>query len=208
MTAKQQFFDQVLGGLKERSAYFSRDIIQAAADEDHGAEFQALAALYEENVNLGFPGIVGALGGPVRHVEVGDTERLELVGDAFAVIRVHAVHGDVAEEVPALVPGLEAAGGVGDFVADAVELQESRAGEGHAAALGVDHRDMVVVHRFRVHELAGEVAGELEDLAGVAVVEAEDGGSSGGLDAHAGEAEVEAPRFPVDRLGIVVEEKE
>jgi hypothetical protein len=32
MTAKQQLFDQVLGGLKERSAYFSRDSIQAAAD--------------------------------------------------------------------------------------------------------------------------------------------------------------------------------
>jgi hypothetical protein len=33
MTAKQQFSDQILGGLKERSAYFSRDSIQAAADE-------------------------------------------------------------------------------------------------------------------------------------------------------------------------------
>ena len=32
MTAKLQFFEQVLGGLKERSAYFSRDSIQAAAD--------------------------------------------------------------------------------------------------------------------------------------------------------------------------------
>lgn len=32
MTAKQQFFDQVLGGLKERSAYFTRDSIQAAAE--------------------------------------------------------------------------------------------------------------------------------------------------------------------------------
>jgi hypothetical protein len=49
---------------------------------------------------------------------------------------------------------------------------------------------VVVVRRFRVHELAGEVTGELEDLAGVAVVEAEDGGSSGGLDAPAGEAEI------------------
>lgn len=32
MTAKQQFFDQVLGGLKQRSAYFTRDSIQAAAE--------------------------------------------------------------------------------------------------------------------------------------------------------------------------------
>jgi hypothetical protein len=32
MTAKQQFFEQVLAVLKERSAYFSRDSIQAAAD--------------------------------------------------------------------------------------------------------------------------------------------------------------------------------
>ena len=40
----------------------------------------------------------------------------------------------------------------------------------------VDHRDGVVVRRFRIYELAGEVAGEVEDLAGVAVVEAEDGG--------------------------------
>lgn len=32
MTAKQQFFDQVLGGLKARSAYFSRQAIQAAAN--------------------------------------------------------------------------------------------------------------------------------------------------------------------------------
>lgn len=29
MTAKQKFFDQVLGGLKQRNAYFSRDTIQA-----------------------------------------------------------------------------------------------------------------------------------------------------------------------------------
>ena len=61
---------------------------------------------------------------------------------------------------------------------------------------------MVVVGRFRVEELAGEVAGELEDLAGVAVVEPEDGGPSGGLDAHARQAEIEPPRFPVDRLGV------
>jgi hypothetical protein len=33
MSAKQQFFDQVLGGLKERRAYFSRDTIEAAADK-------------------------------------------------------------------------------------------------------------------------------------------------------------------------------
>ena len=32
MTAKQQFSDQILGGLKGRSAYFSREAIQAAAD--------------------------------------------------------------------------------------------------------------------------------------------------------------------------------
>lgn len=33
MTAKQQLSEHVLGGLKERSAYFSRDSIQAAADK-------------------------------------------------------------------------------------------------------------------------------------------------------------------------------
>jgi hypothetical protein len=32
MTAKHQFFDQVLGGLKERSAYFTRGSIQAAVE--------------------------------------------------------------------------------------------------------------------------------------------------------------------------------
>ena len=64
----------------------------AEAEEDHGAEFEALAALHGEDVDLGFPGIVGTLGGPVRHVEVGDAERLELVGDAFSVVRVHADH--------------------------------------------------------------------------------------------------------------------
>ena len=150
----------------------------------------------------------GPLGGAVCHVEVGDAERLELVGDAFSVVRVHADHGDVAEEVPAFVPGLEAAGGVGDFVADAGELPEGRTGAGDAAAFGLDHRDVVVVRRFRVHELAGEITGELEDLAGVAVVEAEDGSSSGCLDAHAGEAEIEAPAFPIDRLGIVMEQED
>jgi hypothetical protein len=61
---------------------------------------------------------------------------------------------------------------------------------------------VVVVRRFLVEELAGEVAGELEELAGVAAVEPEDGGSSGGLDAHARQAEIEPPGFPVDRLGI------
>jgi len=114
-------------------------------------------------------------------------------------------HGDVAEKIPTFVPGLEAAGGVGDFVADAGELSEGRAGAGDAAAFGLDHRDVVDVRRFYVHELAAEVAGELEDFSGVAVVEAENGSSSCGLDAHAREAEIEASGCPADRLSIVVE---
>jgi hypothetical protein len=40
--------------------------------------------------------------------------------------------------------------------------QRGRAGAGCAAGFGLDHRDVVVVRRFRTHELAGEVAGELE----------------------------------------------
>jgi hypothetical protein len=40
------------------------------------------------------------------------------------------------------------------------------AGAGGTAGFGQDYRDVVVVRRFRAHELAGEVAGELEDLAG------------------------------------------
>ena len=33
MTAKRQLSDQVLGGIKERNACFSRETIQAAADK-------------------------------------------------------------------------------------------------------------------------------------------------------------------------------
>jgi hypothetical protein len=46
MTAKQQFSDKVLGGLKERSAYFSRDAIQAAADEAGLAVKRSTLAVY------------------------------------------------------------------------------------------------------------------------------------------------------------------
>jgi hypothetical protein len=41
---------------------------------------------------------------------MGDAEGLELVGDAFAVVRLHADHGDVAEEVAAFVPGRSRSG--------------------------------------------------------------------------------------------------
>jgi hypothetical protein len=37
-----------------------------------------------------------------------------------------------------------------------------RAGAGCAAGFGLDHRDMLIVRRFRAQELAGEVAGENE----------------------------------------------
>jgi hypothetical protein len=30
---------------------------------------------------------------------MGDAERLELMGDPFSVVRLHADHGDVAEEI-------------------------------------------------------------------------------------------------------------
>ena len=52
--------------------------------------------------------------------------------------QVHADHGDGAEEVPALVPGLEALHGVGDLVTDAIKLPEGRAGAGAAAGFGLD----------------------------------------------------------------------
>ena len=46
MTAKQQFFDQVLGGLKERRAYFSRGSIQAAAEDAGLSLKRATFAVY------------------------------------------------------------------------------------------------------------------------------------------------------------------
>jgi hypothetical protein len=46
MTAKQQFFERILGGLKERSAYFSRDSIQAAADEAGLAVKRSTLSIY------------------------------------------------------------------------------------------------------------------------------------------------------------------
>lgn len=82
----------------------------AEADEDHGAELQALAALHGEDVDLGFPGIVGPLAAALGHEQMGDAEGLELVGDAFPVVRLHADHGDVAEEVSALLVGFAAFG--------------------------------------------------------------------------------------------------
>jgi len=107
----------VLGGLGFRGF----DL--AEADEDHGAELKALAALHGENIDLGFPGIVGPLAAAGGHEQVGDAERLELMGDPFSVVRLHAYHGDVAEEIPALVPGLiDAARGEGDLVAYAGKL--------------------------------------------------------------------------------------
>lgn len=74
-------------------------------------------------------------------------EPLEMVGDPFSVVRLHADHGDFAEEIPALVPGLEAYHGVGDLVADTVKLPEGRAGAGGTVGFGQDHRDVVVVRR-------------------------------------------------------------
>jgi|GEM_PF-5182182 len=41
----------------------------ADADEDHGAEFETLASLHGEDVDLGLPRIVDPHGGPVRHVK-------------------------------------------------------------------------------------------------------------------------------------------
>jgi hypothetical protein len=128
------------------------------------------------------------------------------MGDAFSVVRLHADHGDVAEEVPVIVPGLEAFRGVGNLVADAGKLPEGRAGAGCSAGFEQDHRDVVVLSRFRTHELAGELTGELEDLAGVAVVEPKYGSSSGGLDSDARQAEIEPAGFPVDRLGVLVDQ--
>ena len=129
--------------------------------------------MHRENVDARVSWVVSpfpVLGG---HEQMGDAEGMELVGDTFPVVRLHADHGDVAEEVAALVPGLEAFHGVGDLVADAGKLTEGRAGAGCSAGFGLDHRDVVVVRRFRVHELAGELTGELEDPAGVAVIEPE-----------------------------------
>lgn len=171
----------------------------AEADEDHGSELKALAALHGEDVDLGFPGIVGQLAAAGGHEQMGDAERLELMGDVFSVVRLHADHGDVSEEIPALVPGLEAFCGIRDLVADAGELPEGRAGAGVTAGFGQDHRDVVVVRRFRAHELAGEVAGELEDLASVAVVQAEDGSSPGGLNDQALQADLDILTIPPDQ---------
>ena len=44
----------------------------AEADEDHGAELKALAALHGEDVDLGFPGIVGPLAAACGHEQMGD----------------------------------------------------------------------------------------------------------------------------------------
>lgn len=73
----------VLGGLGFRGF----DL--AEADEDHGAELKALAALHGEDVDLGFPGIVGPLASAGGHEQMGDAERLELMGDPFSMVRLH-----------------------------------------------------------------------------------------------------------------------
>ena len=86
---------RVLGGLGFRGF----DL--AEADEDHGAELKALAALHGQDVDLGFPGIVGPLAAAGGHEQMGDAECLELMGDPFSVVRLHADHGDVAEEMEA-----------------------------------------------------------------------------------------------------------
>ena len=49
---------------------------------------------------------------------------------------------------------------LGDLVADAGKLPEGRAGAGCAAGFGLDHRDVVVVRRFRAHEFAGELTND------------------------------------------------
>ena len=66
--------------------------------------------LHRQDVDLGFPGIVGPLAAALGHEQMGDAEGLELVGDAFPVVRLHADHGDVAEEVAAFLPGRSRSG--------------------------------------------------------------------------------------------------
>ncbi len=74
----------VLGGL----AFRGFDL--AEADEHYGAELKALAALHGEDVDPGFPGIVGPLAVAGGHEQMGDAERLELMGDPFSVVRLRA----------------------------------------------------------------------------------------------------------------------
>lgn len=56
---------------------------------------------------------------------------------AFALAGADADQGHVAGEIPAFAPGLEAARGAGDFVADAGKLPEGGAGAGCAAVFSV-----------------------------------------------------------------------
>ena len=74
-----------------------RSVQLAESDKDYRAEFQALAALDREDVDLGFPGIIGPFAVALRHQQMGDAKGLKLMGDAFPVVRLHADHGDVAE---------------------------------------------------------------------------------------------------------------
>lgn len=69
------------------------------ADEYHGAELKALAALQRQDVDLEFPGILGPLSAAGGHEQKGDAKRLELMGDAFSVVRLHTDHRDVPEEI-------------------------------------------------------------------------------------------------------------
>jgi len=54
------------------------------ANEDLRAELKGLAVLHGQDVDLGFPGIVVPLAGGGGHEQVGDSERLELMGNRFS----------------------------------------------------------------------------------------------------------------------------
>ena len=53
---------------------------------------------------------LGLQAGGHGHEQMGDAEGLELMGDAFPVVWPHADHGDVAEEIPAFLPGRSRSG--------------------------------------------------------------------------------------------------
>lgn len=152
-------------------------------------------------------GVIGFLAGVVFQPGMRNTFSFKRPLQGVGLPGVAVDHRDVVERLAVLLPFADAAGDVVGFVVEGVEFAERRWRAASAGHFRGDQGDVVVVGALGLQEVLGKVVGVAEDFAGVAVIQFQDGGAATGLDAGAGQGELEAALL-VDGLGIVVEQQQ